>query len=113
MTQSPSVHGLILAGKEMINVVTTMIVALVVLGDIANGAGHHHQNRTLMIVNPVTVITHAVDAVTEAALGPRTAPGPAPLWRVEVRTVMRLGVVHPAPTVSVSLKGADIVNQCL
>ena len=97
----------------MINVVTTTIIALAVLGDIANGTGHHHQSRTLMTVHPATVVTHAVDAVTEAALGQRTVPDTAPLWCVEVRTVMRLGVVHPTPTVPVFSKGDDVVGQGL
>ena len=97
----------------MINVVTTTIVALAVLGDIENGVGHHHKNRTLMTVHPVTVIDHAVHAVTEAALGPITAPDPAPLWRAEVRTMMRLKVVHSVTAVPVSSKGADMVGQGL
>ena len=66
-----------------------------------------------MTVHPVTVIAHAVDAVMEAALVPRTAPNPAPLWRVVVMTMMILKVVHPAPTVPVSSKGADVVGQGL
>ena len=80
------------------------------LGDIANRAGQHHHNRTMMAVYPVTVIYHAVDAVTEAALGSRTDPDPAPLWRVVVRTAMRLNVVPPAPAVLVSSKGANVVG---
>ena len=96
LIQSPSVHGLPLTDREMINVVTTMIVAIVVLGGIANRAGHHRQTRILMIVHPVTVFAHAVYTVMEAALGPRTAPDPDPLWCVVVRTVMRLKVVQPA-----------------
>ena len=90
-----------------------MIVARAVLGDIANGAGHHHQNRTLMTVHPVTVISHAVDAVTEVTLGPRTAPDPAPLWSAMFRALMMPKVAYPAPTVPVSSKGANTVGQGL
>ena len=90
-----------------------MIVALVVLGGIDNGADHHHQNRTLITVYPVTVIDHTVDAVTEAAQCSRTAPNPSPMWRVKVRTVMRLKVVYPTPAVPVSSKGANMVGQGL
>ena len=60
----PSVHRLLLAGRGMINVVSTMITDRAVLGDIANGAGHLHQSCTLMTVHPVTVTAHAVDTVT-------------------------------------------------
>ena len=95
----------------MISVVTKMIITHAVLENIANGKYHHHQSRTLMTVHPATVIAHTVDAVTEAALGPRTTPDPTLLWCVVVRMVMRLGVVHPAPTMLVSLKGTDMVDQ--
>ena len=97
----------------MINVVITMIVDLVVLGDIANGAGHHRQIHILMIVHPVLVVPHAVHVVMEAAPGPRTALDPAPLWRIVVMTVMRLRVVQPAPVVPVSSKGSDMMHQGL
>ena len=69
----------------MINIISTMLVALAVLGDIANGIGHHRQSHTLMTVHPVTANVHAMDAVTGAVPGPRTAPNPTPLWRVVVR----------------------------
>ena len=62
-----------------------------------------------MTVHPVTTTTHAVDTVTGTAPGPRTVP----LWRIVVRTVMGLGVVHPAPAVSVSSKGINMVGQGL
>ena len=81
------------------------------LEDIDNGTDHHPQSRTLMTVHSATVIAHAVVAVTEAALDPRTTPDPTPLWRIMAGTVMRLGVVHPDPAVSVSSKGADIVGK--
>ena len=80
---------------------------------ISNGTGHNHQSRILMIVHPVTATDHAVGAVTEAALGPRTAPNPATMWRVVVRTVMWLGVVHPAPAMPLSSKETDMVGQGL
>ena len=72
----------------MINVVTTMIVVLVVLGDIANGAGCRRQIRILTIVHPVLILAHAMLIVMEAALDPRTVLDPNPLWRVVVMTVM-------------------------
>ena len=56
-----------------------MIIARGLLGDIVNGTGHYRQSRTLMTVYSVTATVHAVDAVTGAAPGPRTAPNPAPL----------------------------------
>ena len=66
-----------------------------------------------MTVYPITAIAHAVDIVIGAAPGPKTAPNPTPLWRVVVRTVMSLGVVHPAPAVPVFSKGTDMVGQGL
>ena len=66
-----------------------------------------------MTVHPFIIIAHAVDTITEAALGPRTAPDLAPLWCVVIRTVMWLVVVHPTPPVSVCSKGADRVGQGL
>ena len=90
-----------------------MIVACAVLGDIANRTDHHHQSRTLMTVHPTTVIAHAMYTVTEASLGPRTAPDFAPLWRVVVRTVMWIELVYHAPAVPVFSKGTGMVGQGL
>ena len=56
-----------------------MIIARNVLGGGKNGTGHCCQSHTLMTVYPVTATAHAVDTVTEAALGPRTTPYLAPL----------------------------------
>ena len=71
----------------MINVVITMIVILIMLGDVANGAGQRHQIRILTIVHLVFVIALAVHAIVEATPDPRTALDPAPLWSVVVMTV--------------------------
>ena len=97
----------------MINVVTTMIVALVALGDIANGAGHRRWILILMIMHPVPVLAHAMHVVMEATPGLRTTLDPAPLWRAVVITVIRQKVAHTAPVVPVSLKGAGMMGQGL
>ena len=97
----------------MINGVTTTIVACVVLGNRENGTGYHRQSRTLLTVHPITATVHTVDIITEAAPGPRTFPNSDPLWRVVIRTVMVLGMVHPAPTVTVSSKGHGMMDQGL
>ena len=111
LTPRPNVHGLPLADQRRINVVTTTIVACAVPGDISNGTGCCCQSCTLMTVHPVTATTHSVDVITRVAPGPRNAPNLALLWRIVVKMVMELGVVHLAPTVPVFSKGTNMVDQ--
>ena len=53
-------------------------------------------------MHPAPVLAYAVHVVMEAAPDPRTALDSAPIWRVEVRTVMRRRVVQLVPVVPVS-----------
>ena len=89
------------------------MVTHAVLRDETNETGNHRQSRTLTTVDPVTAAAHNVDVDTGYALGPRSTLDPAPLWCVVVRTLMKLGLAHLAPVVSVSSKETDMVGQCL
>ena len=90
-----------------------MIAARAVPGGEARGTCHHSQNHILMMMHPIAVTAHAVDASTDTAHPPRVAPDPTPLWRVVVRTVMGGETATHAPAVPVFLKGLDMVGQHL